>query len=139
MHDKFKLGHICNIAPSKPKVDVEIETLNNWKTTVQAQVKIKTEFRYECLDKLHESLLEYADTITWNDEPGRTRLGETQLSNVVRQKISPWKNNNGVSKCMAKGRNNSSCLWKKGPIGFQEFQLFRKNGSKGNTTNIAVA
>ena len=46
MHDQFKLGHICNIAPSiNKKTQVDIETCKERKAIMQAQVKINEEFQ----------------------------------------------------------------------------------------------
>ena len=70
------MGHLCNISvPEKPKAD--ITTYKERKSVIQAQVKINEEFQNEYLEDLHDLILVFADAISWNGEPGRTKLGET--------------------------------------------------------------
>ena len=70
------MGHLCNISvPEKPKAG--ITTCKERKSVIQAQVKINEEFQNEYLEDLHDLILVFADAISWNGEPGRTKLGET--------------------------------------------------------------
>ena len=77
MHDQFKLGHLCNIAPPLATPKVDTATCKERRSIIQAQVKINEEFQNEYLEDLYDLILEFAEVISWNDEPGRTTLGET--------------------------------------------------------------
>ena len=77
LHDQFKLGHLCNIAPPLATPKVDTATCKERRSIIQAQVKINEEFQNEYLEDLYDLILEFAEVISWNDEPGRTTLGET--------------------------------------------------------------
>ena len=77
MHDQFKLRHLCNISPPLTTPKVDTATCKERRSIIQAQMKITEEFQNEYLKDLYDLILEYAEVISWNGEPGRTTLGET--------------------------------------------------------------
>ena len=51
---------------------------NDKRDRIQNQVKLNKEFK-KLESRLHDTILNYKDCISWNGEPGRTNLGKTEI------------------------------------------------------------
>ena len=81
MFPSSKIGSICSASPplqdnavtsSDPSVDEDKQS------RIHDQVKLDKEFK-KLEFKLHELIMSYKDCISWNGEPGKTNLGETEI------------------------------------------------------------
>ena len=85
---------------------------------IQAQVKINEEFQNEYLEDLHDLIFEFAEAISWNGKPGRTKLGETFIDTGSNepvkcpvQNLSPdGKNSHGTGSAVARRWYYCPCL-----------------------------
>ena len=75
------------------------------KQLVSTQVKLDKEFK-KFESKLHDTILTYKDCISWNREPGRTNLGETEICTIInskRKKVEAYiDSGNSFFNCMAR-------------------------------------
>ena len=81
LYPSSKIGSVCSALP--PVQDSTVTSTNtslqeDKRAKIHDQVKLDKEYK-KLEYKLHELLMVYNDCISWNGEPGKTNLGETEI------------------------------------------------------------
>ena len=75
-----RLGTICSMAPPSQHTELSSPEDIHWDKVKRIQNQVKLDPEFECFENgLHDIILKYQNCVSWNGEPGRTNLGETEI------------------------------------------------------------
>ena len=75
-----RLGTICSMATPSQTTELSSPDEIHWDKVKRIQAQVKLDPEFESFENgLHDIILKYQKCVSWNGEPGKTNLGETEI------------------------------------------------------------